>query len=319
MAKKDNAGKNTGGTKKKIWKKWWFWALFVSVLIGGVIRYTEPETEENTVATTETTATTESTTKKMEKETETAQEETLEKNEVKVENHIYDNAIVKDVMNGFRTEKIGEYSVVEIESSQVTEENLEDWYFNYVEKNDFNWSIILYTDKENEGVYANAGTISRDVTFDIDEYGDYSLGDCSKCITYVPIEEGALKEIYSTDNETETLEDISVDMFVEEIKSAIQGAVGENEKILDVIFENGDLCIYVDFSQADPKMLTLEDLALARTGSITDEILELKKYDSLWNTITVDFGEIGYIRNDKGNIKYNAFGRYFDGINFKLE
>ena len=55
MAKKDNAGKNTGGSQKKIWKKWWFWVLFVSVLIGGVIRYTEPETEENTVATTEVT------------------------------------------------------------------------------------------------------------------------------------------------------------------------------------------------------------------------------------------------------------------------
>ncbi|NBI72145.1 hypothetical protein D3Z50_13950 [Clostridiaceae bacterium] len=204
MVKKDNAGKNTGESPKKIWKKWWFWALFVSVLIGGVIRYTEPETEVNTVAITETTATTESTTKNTEKETETVQDETLEKNEVKVENHIYDNAIVKDVMNGFRTEKIGEYSVVEIESSQVTEENLADWYFNYVEKNDFNWSMILYTDKENEGVYANAGIIDKDVLFNVDEYGDYSLGDSSKSIIYAPDGQGSLTEInFAEDNSEE--------------------------------------------------------------------------------------------------------------------
>lgn len=48
-------------TKKPIWKKWWFWALIVAVLIGGVIEFTEPETEEPATAivepTTEPTAT----------------------------------------------------------------------------------------------------------------------------------------------------------------------------------------------------------------------------------------------------------------------
>ena len=98
-------------------------------------------------------------------------------------------------MNGFRSEKIGEYSIIEVKSDQVTEEILVDWYFNYVEKNDFNWCMILYTDKENEGVYAITGIINKDVKFNIDEYGDYSLGDSTNGITYVPDSENTLKEM----------------------------------------------------------------------------------------------------------------------------
>ena len=37
----------------------------------------------------------------------------------------------------------------------------------------------------------------------------------------------------------------------------------------------------------------IEDLAISRTSSITDAILELTDYDSQWNTITVDFGDVG--------------------------
>lgn len=177
-----------GGVKssKKIWKKWWFWALIVAVLIGGIIEYTEPE-ESTVTATAETVITT------TERELETVETEPVEETESK--KHIYDNAIVKNVMNGSRTEKIGEYSIIEIASNQVTEEILADWYFNYVEKNDFNWAMLLYTDKENKGVYAITGIINKDVTFDIDKYGDYSVGDLSKCIAYTPDEEGTLKEV----------------------------------------------------------------------------------------------------------------------------
>lgn len=49
--------KFSGGYKPslKIWKKWWFWALIVAALIGGIIEFTEPKDEERitTVAQTE--------------------------------------------------------------------------------------------------------------------------------------------------------------------------------------------------------------------------------------------------------------------------
>ena len=55
--------------------------------------------------------------------------------------------------------------------------------------------MILYTDKENEGIYAIDGIINKDVSFNVDEYGDYSLGDSTNGITYVPDSENTLKEI----------------------------------------------------------------------------------------------------------------------------
>ena len=63
----------------------------------------------------------------------------------------------------------------------------------------------------------------------------------------------------------------------------------------------------------------MEELAKTRTGSITDSILELSGYDELWETITVDFGNVGKIKNGKDNMESNAFGRYFLSENFVLE
>ena len=119
--------------------------------------------------------------------------------------------------------------------------------------------------------------------------------------------------------ETKT-DDVSADKFVEDVKTAIQGAISsKTESIQDVVLKDGDLCVYIDFSNADPSPLTLEDLALSRTGSITDAILELKDYDSLWETITVDFGEVGHITNNKADIQTSGGGRYFPSENFKLQ
>lgn len=129
----------------------------------------------------------------------------------------------------------------------------------------------------------------------------------------------AEQEASQTPEETKT-DDVSVDKFVEDVKTAIQGAISsETESIQDVVLKDGDLCVYVDFSNADPSPLTLEDLALSRTGSITDAILELKDYDSLWETITIDFGEVGHITNNKADIQTGGGGRYFSSENFRLQ
>ena len=78
--------------------------------------------------------------------------------------------------------------------------------------------------------------------------------------------------------------------------------------------------LWLDLSKADPSPLTIEDLAISRTSSITDAILELTDYDSQWNTITVDFGDVGKVVCDKDSIKENeAGGRYFPSENFTLK
>lgn len=105
-----------------------------------------------------------------------------------MERHIYDNAIVRDVINDERTKKIGEYSIIYLASSAATVENLTDWYFNYVMLHNYNWCMILYTDSiRNQGVYAIAGVVDKDVFFEQDEYGDYALLEPLQEILYLPV------------------------------------------------------------------------------------------------------------------------------------
>lgn len=116
----------------------------------------------------------------------------------------------------------------------------------------------------------------------------------------------------SKNNDSETENGISGESFVEDVKSVIQGDVGENEFITDVAYQKRQLTVYVDLSQKDPTPLTLEDIALSRNSSITDDILELSQYDDLWDEIIVDFGETGTVVNSKSDIADNGYGRYFD-------
>ena len=142
--------------KKPIFKKWWFWIIVVVFLF--IFLGSKGNQSEQINA------------------------------------HIYDNAQVKDVLNGSRTEKIGEYSIININSEKITDEALEDWYFNYVVKNDYNWYIILYTDKDdNLGIFANKGFVIKDTLLNQDEYGDYMLGDDPNATMYVPTDDGRLK------------------------------------------------------------------------------------------------------------------------------
>lgn len=129
-----------------------------------------------------------------------------------------------------------------------------------------------------------------------------------------------LAAIFGNTDDT-TQQETSSDTFVTEVKTAIQGTINSDEEsIVDVVLKDGDLCVTVDLSNANPEPLTMEDLAISRTGSITDAILELADYDSHWNTITIDFGDIGKITNSKGDIKENELGgRYFPSENFTLE
>lgn len=191
---KSNRYSGGGKPSKPLWKKWWFWAIVAVVLISGTNTISNNSTHEEEpqkqVAEESTEKQTVEETQKQTEPVSTAEESAMEE-----EKHIYDTAIIKPVMNGSRTEEIGEYSIIEMDSSLLTDESLADWYFNYVLNNDFNWCMILYTDKNNEGVYSIEGLVEKDVVFDKDEFGDYSLGDSSHATILAPTDEGTLKEI----------------------------------------------------------------------------------------------------------------------------
>ena len=149
-------------TKKPIYRKWWFWVIIV-VILAAIFGNMGGNDEGNSK---------------------------------QVFFHIYNNAQVKDVMNGSRTEKIGEYSFIETTSDEVTEEALIDWYFNYVANNDFNWCMILYSDKDdNSGVYAISGMVQKDVLFEKDHYDDFMVGNSANATLYVPTDDNKLEII----------------------------------------------------------------------------------------------------------------------------
>ncbi len=111
--------------------------------------------------------------------------------EAQKETHIYDNAEIKDVLNGARTNKIGEYSVIRASSDDCTEATLADWYYNFVQKNNYNYNIILFTDKEDlTGCYSINGMVEVGTAFIEDEHGDYMIGETHNSVIYSPSGDG---------------------------------------------------------------------------------------------------------------------------------
>lgn len=111
----------------------------------------------------------------------------------------------------------------------------------------------------------------------------------------------------------------SSDEFMKDVTYILNGSDDAIEDISDILYENGDLCVYVDLSQIDPSPLTYEALALVSATQITDRILQqLPEYDDLWDMITIDFGNIGYAKFTKDDIMGEGYTRCFDMANFEL-
>lgn len=127
-----------------------------------------------------------------------------------------------------------------------------------------------------------------------------------------PTNESTSKETISSESTQ-----LSTDEFISEVSLAISNAISEDESIDSISLENGDLRICVTLS--DPSPLSYEDLVISRTSSITDKILNFKYCFDLWETITVDFGEHGYIQNGHDNIQADEYGAYFLHENFVIQ
>ena len=127
----------------------------------------------------------------------------------------------------------------------------------------------------------------------------------------------------SSESQTDNIaqQDNASDTFVTEVKTAIQGTINsDKETIVAVVLEKRELRVTVDLSKANPAPLTIEDLAISRTSSITDAILEITNYDDQWDKITIDFVDIGKITNNKDDVIENEFGgRYFPFENLTLK
>lgn len=126
---------------------------------------------------------------------DTVKEESSSTSETKMqETHLYDRAEVVDVLSG-GGEVIGQSSVITAKSTDCTIEALTDWYFNYVEKNDFNWCVIVYSDIPGKGVYSSSGYIEVNIGLEQDENDkSYMTGDDSESTMYIPEDDGTLRK-----------------------------------------------------------------------------------------------------------------------------
>lgn len=152
--------------------------------------------------------------------------------------HIYADAEIVDLMNGFGTEKIGTISVVKASQAECTDEALTDWYFNFVKDNaDCNYHIIAYTDVAGKGAYANKGFIQKDISLIEESSGTYMLGDDAGS-TYYTVNE---------DEKTITARMVMADEeVVNNAKTKIDKVVPEDYKSgkmysIDVAGEEGSL------------------------------------------------------------------------------
>lgn len=83
-------------------------------------------------------------------------------NAINPQTHIYDNAKIKTELSG-SGEKIGKVSVIKAQSKDITDKVLTDWYFNHVEKTDYTYYLIEYTDFNcKKGVWAIKGVVEKD-------------------------------------------------------------------------------------------------------------------------------------------------------------
>lgn len=89
-----------------------------------------------------------------------------------------------DLMNGANNAVIGKVSIVEVESDKVTDEALLEWK-HFAEDNQgskgkkYNYSIILFKDKDMQGVMYN-GVLQTEVKFTKEKNGSYMMDNQGK-------------------------------------------------------------------------------------------------------------------------------------------
>ena len=131
--------------------------------------------------------------------------------------------------------------------------------------------------------------------------------------TVAPTEETTEKDEGTTVAEAETATEITEEEYLEQVKKAVADNTGENEIIESITLENRILTIKDDISKVHENLnieIPIEDLAVSNACSITDGILELDT--SLWDTIVIDFKNIGTVTKSTADIVDSEYGKYFE-------
>lgn len=109
------------------------------------------------------------------------------------EAHLYDRAVVENLISGSGDKLDTQYAYIEAETSEVDLDALADVYFNYFKDSDLSSLFIVYTDDEPYGVYMMGPLVEDRVGVEKDAQGQYTMVDESECLIYAPQEDGTLE------------------------------------------------------------------------------------------------------------------------------
>ena len=106
--------------------------------------------------------------------------------------HLYDRAVVENLISGSGDKLDTQYAYIEAESSEADLNALADVYFNFYKDSDLNYLIIAYTDDEPYGVYMMGPLVEDRVKIEKKSQGQYMMTDDSDCDIYSPQDDGTL-------------------------------------------------------------------------------------------------------------------------------
>ena len=109
----------------------------------------------------------------------------------------------------------------------------------------------------------------------------------------------------------------SDDKFIDAVKNEIKGDLGEGEKYGEITTNDKTLCIKVSLNDPSQYLLPIEYVIEGRVGSITDSLLKMNEYNDCWNTVIIDFGIYGKVRNHRTDAVSNGYGKYFELSNYE--
>lgn len=104
-------------------------------------------------------------------------------------------------------------------------------------------------------------------------------------------------------NETAQTDVMDNETFFATVKDEIRWALGPRDRIEDISIEDNNLKLLIYLSQ--------NDNTVGRFTGITDHILKIEDGYDLWDTVTVDFGSLGYITKSKDDIFSDEKGMHF--------
>ena len=293
MAKRSN---NTVKAKKPFYQKWWFYVIIAAIIIGVISGGGNNTSSDNPESGS-----------KVSSETR----ETLNDATKALQDELNAKYGVRKPSKFVKGDATGNWRVTTIATGTPTSDFVVDYANAYMASGDVHY-IVNFTLKTTTMLRLYSNVLDVKTT----EYVDKEEHDASLIGQGYVLFEGSYDtttgEQFSA-NVDANAGTVDAESLVEIVKEVIVGQVGSDEKIVDVQFDGSNLTVVVDLSGADTSIISARDIAISRISSITDKILGLDdSFTNTWETITIDFGEIGKAVLDKSMIKNQGYGKFFD-------